>query len=601
MKIRTPSVSNLLLLGILLFGLKSAKLTTLLGDSDSLPNVVLAEPEQTDLKILFPLFQDPKFTISQSESEWILMESGTTNPLYGVWGSSGNNAFAVGENGIILHYDGNNWTTMPSGTTETLYAIWGTGPNDVFAVGKNGTILHHDGINWSAMNSGVTGPLNDVWGSSNVDVFAVGGSDYNFFSTILHYDGGGWREIETGYFYEGVWGSTGNDVIVLGNYVTPAERWEVIQHYDGSDWDTMSSDNADYLYDLWGSGPADVFAVGIEADQIYSGAILHYDGNFWSIMKTGIEASLYGVWGSDSNNVFAVGGAGIIQYYDGSVWSNIDSGTSNTLRAIWGSGPNNIFAVGAKGTILHYSGEHYTISGNVRDASGNPISNVTVLASTGVSSTTDVNGAYTISNLVSGTYSITPTKSSWVFSPPTRTVSVSSDVNGQNFTILHTPISTTIPYLETESVLTTLDFTNTQGLTTTITFPAGTVNITTTIVLTPTIAQHGGDLVFAGHAFVLEAYQGGAHQPEFTFEEPVTVTIYYSGQDIRLVSDESLLTLRWWDGSIWLDAIGSCNPQSSYVRNIEENFVSIPICHSSMLGLFGPTNRVYLPLVLHSN
>jgi hypothetical protein len=34
------------------------------------------------------------------------MNSGTMEDLNDVWGSSGNNVFAVGENGTILQYDG---------------------------------------------------------------------------------------------------------------------------------------------------------------------------------------------------------------------------------------------------------------------------------------------------------------------------------------------------------------------------------------------------------------------------------------------------------------------------------------------------------------
>jgi hypothetical protein len=32
------------------------------------------------------------------------MSGGTAAPLYGVWGSSGSDLFAVGEGGTILHY-----------------------------------------------------------------------------------------------------------------------------------------------------------------------------------------------------------------------------------------------------------------------------------------------------------------------------------------------------------------------------------------------------------------------------------------------------------------------------------------------------------------
>jgi hypothetical protein len=52
------------------------------------------------------------------------------------------------------------WTSfsspMSSGTTDYLLAVWGSASDDVFAVGEGGLILHYDGASWSAMASGVT-------------------------------------------------------------------------------------------------------------------------------------------------------------------------------------------------------------------------------------------------------------------------------------------------------------------------------------------------------------------------------------------------------------------------------------------------------------
>jgi hypothetical protein len=110
------------------------------------------------------------------------MASGETNSLEGVWGSSGSDVFAVGDNGTILHYDGSTWSPMASGTTNNLFGVWGSSETNVFAVGSNGTILHYNGSTWSSMKSGTTNRLEGVWGSSGTDVFAVGE-----YGSILHY------------------------------------------------------------------------------------------------------------------------------------------------------------------------------------------------------------------------------------------------------------------------------------------------------------------------------------------------------------------------------------------------------------------------------
>ena len=66
-----------------------------------------------------------------------------------------------------------------------LFGVWGTSPSDVFAVG-DGTILHYDGSSWSEMNvpeiDGVIPDFTGVWGASSSDVFAVGP-----LGVIVHY------------------------------------------------------------------------------------------------------------------------------------------------------------------------------------------------------------------------------------------------------------------------------------------------------------------------------------------------------------------------------------------------------------------------------
>jgi alpha-tubulin suppressor-like RCC1 family protein/pimeloyl-ACP methyl ester carboxylesterase len=75
-----------------------------------------------------------------------------------------------------------------------------------------------------------------------------------------------------------------------------------------------------------------------------------------------------------------------------------------------------------------------SISGRVTDAGNNPISGVTVSDGTGHTATTDGDGNYTLSGLAAGTYTITPSKSGYTFSPTSRNVTVPPDATGQNFT-----------------------------------------------------------------------------------------------------------------------------------------------------------------------
>ena len=85
--------------------------------------------------------------------------------FWDVWASGPDDAFAVGSEGTIVHYDGTAWTPMTSGVDDHLFGVWGSGPSDVFAVGDQGIILHYDGDDWSEMTS--TTPGSDATNSGS--------------------------------------------------------------------------------------------------------------------------------------------------------------------------------------------------------------------------------------------------------------------------------------------------------------------------------------------------------------------------------------------------------------------------------------------------
>ena len=320
-------------------------------------------------------------------------DSGTTQNLFGVWGSGPNDVFAVGD-GTILHSsnDGAAWQAQTSGTTQTLSGVWGSGPNDVFAVGDGGVILHssNDGASWQAQTSGSHAILSGVWGSGPNDVFAVGGN-----GVILHScnDGASWQAQTSGttQSLDGVWGSGPNDVFAVGTGVDrdPAltvhwapgrprtrDRRSRLKRRLGERpqrrlrrgpdrhdpalgerrrlvaAQTSGSPPTAQLFGVWGAGPNDVFAVGV------GGVILHSsnDGASWAAQISGTTQDLFGVWGSGPNDVFAVGYNGADPALDQRrrLLADPELGDhADPLTGVWGSGPNDVFAVGQNGVILH--------------------------------------------------------------------------------------------------------------------------------------------------------------------------------------------------------------------------------------------------------
>ncbi len=60
----------------------------------------------------------------------------------------------------------------------------------------------------------------------------------------------------------------------------------------------------------------------------------------WTGVTSGTVEALNGVWGSGPADVWAVGGGGMIVHWNGSAWATQSSPTSDPLKSVWGSGPN---------------------------------------------------------------------------------------------------------------------------------------------------------------------------------------------------------------------------------------------------------------------
>ncbi len=239
---------------------------------------------------------DPGIALTWSRAALGLTGQG----LYGVWGSSASDVWAVGWNGTILHFNGTAWSSVsPTPTHNALRAVWGTAPNDIWAVGVSSTILHYDGASWRDASPGFSTDRSflGVWGSAPNDVWAVGD-----FGSLAHYDGSSWRDVGTGQNLWAVWGSSANDVWAVGLSGT-------IRHYDGTAWNDVQIPGLFLnLFGVWATGARDVWAVG-DIGTLFS----RYSGDSWQLTTiTASGASMLAIWGSRADDVWAVGQGGVI-------------------------------------------------------------------------------------------------------------------------------------------------------------------------------------------------------------------------------------------------------------------------------------------------
>jgi len=112
----------------------------------------------------------------------------------------------------------------------------------------------------------------------------------------------------------------------------------------------------------------------------------------------------------------------------------------------------------------------YNISGRVTDGNGSGIAGVTVSDGAGHSTITDDLGNYGFLGLATGSYTITPLKANYTFSPTRLTVTVPPEVSEQNF--LGTPTTTSCRTVEKVSICANNFSSSVQGWT-----ASGTVSI----------------------------------------------------------------------------------------------------------------------------
>ena len=203
--------------------------------------------------------------------------------------------------------------------------------------------------------------LNAVWSGGPAQTFAVGVA-----GTILHHDGQSWARMATSSDWPilSIWGSSPADLYAVGGVPgsgdTPAVA--TLLHYQGSVWSPVAPSalhGAHGFFSVWGSGPDDVYVIAAY------GTILHYDGLSWSVVQHPFsDQMLYltAIWGSGPDDIFAVGQEGMVLHYDGASWElSYDLWGSGhvLLQAVWGSGPTDVFAVGDS-MIIHYDGSDWS-------------------------------------------------------------------------------------------------------------------------------------------------------------------------------------------------------------------------------------------------
>lgn len=277
---------------------------------------------------------------------WRPMTSGTPKNLRGVWVVSPSDAYAVGDDGVALHYDGIAWSHIAElealTSTSPLISIWGDA-DELFVLAGNRKVFHRSRGSstqigtWSEATLASIRPLAAIGGIDGNDVYAAG-----LLGELWHYDGTAWSSIASGgasEVYSGVWGSSASDIYLVGNDGGAG----IVRHYNGSTWTKVHTVANNPLLAVWGSSASDVYAIGAPDTAT---PLAHYTTTWMNVTTTANGSAL---WGSGPDDIFAAGASGIY-HYNGTTWD--DRASNNmVINAIHGSARNNVIAVGPNGSI----------------------------------------------------------------------------------------------------------------------------------------------------------------------------------------------------------------------------------------------------------
>jgi hypothetical protein len=203
--------------------------------------------------------------------------------VFGVWGTTGENLWAVGgdldnENtgGFVWRFDGTQWSvidlsTIVPGGLPTLYKVWGRSADDVYVVGRLGLILHFDGSTWSRANTDTTRTLFTVNGDAS-QVIAVGG----FGDAVIEELAGGSfvnRAPDGASQLNGIFFAPSGEPVAVGNAGTFARRtesgWQVQSTAFTTSWD---------FHATWVDAEGGVWAVGGNLASALNEGMLAYMG-----------------------------------------------------------------------------------------------------------------------------------------------------------------------------------------------------------------------------------------------------------------------------------------------------------------------------------
>ena len=253
---------------------------------------------------------------------------------------------AVGDNGAILHFTGDECraTRVDSPTEAHLSAVWVESERSAWAVGERGAVLRWDGDTWATVAMGAKDDeLFAVW-SCPGDGTWIGGRD----TLLVQHPGTGAQGtlMHTDAVLLGIWGSGPDDIWFLC-------KGRLVLHWNGTTCTAqhLPGEDDDEYCAIGGSGPDDpVWVVGV------GGIMASGDGEGWEVIDSGTEATLLGVCATGPHDVWVTTNSGQLRHFDGIGWRTVAFSPFGWLSGLC-LVDGTVWCAGAHGVVLQHRPE----------------------------------------------------------------------------------------------------------------------------------------------------------------------------------------------------------------------------------------------------
>ncbi len=277
-----------------------------------------------------------------------------------VWGPSPTDIYISHHWDQNRHWDGQNLTALSVDSHLMPNGFHGTGSDDVWGTAGN-AFFYFDGTDWHMDYEESTHDIEEAWGPNDAEFWGIPYGQNQPVSSIYRWNAGTYSSVplEDSILPDAIWGTSASNVYLVGAYRS-SSFGGVIHKWDGTSWTTLPRENDwGWLYDVHGSGPNDIWAVG------RWGTILHGDGTTFTKTTAPAGDRLTAVWALAPDDVW-VGGDNVLLHYDGTGWTEVMPQTFvGDIRAIWGAAPDDVWAASYGGIsdplfIWHYDGQSWT-------------------------------------------------------------------------------------------------------------------------------------------------------------------------------------------------------------------------------------------------